>query len=198
MAIEHGYCALSELKARLDIQDDRSDSLLEDVIEAASRKIDGYCGRRFYAATETRYYTPDLWDELPVDDLVSVTTLKTDYDSDRTYETAWSASDYELDPPNAASDGMPYTRIRVTPTGRYAFPAYQRRSVEVVGSFGWPDVPHAIREATLILASRFHKRKDAPFGIAGNAELGQLTLPANDPDVIRLVADYRRFALVGV
>lgn len=195
MAITNGYCTLAELKARLDILDDKSDTILEQNIEAASRKIDGWCGRSFYSATATRYFTPEQWDVLDVPDLVSVTTLKTDEDGDRTYETTWTASDYELDP----DTGPPYTRVYVTPSGYYAFPVGMRRSVQIVGTWGWSTVPHSIREATLILAARYFKRKDSPMGAQiGNTEMGNLTIPANDADVTKLVSDYRRFALVGV
>lgn len=193
MAITNGYCTLSELKSRLDILGDSYDAILEQNIEAASRKIDGYCGRHFYSATETHYYQSERWDEVDTDDIVSVSSLTTDEDGSRTYATTWGALDFELGP----GDSAPYTRIYATPTGAYAFP-FERRSIRVAGTFGWSAVPDAVREATLILAARFYKRKDAPFGIAGAPELGQLTLPANDPDVIRLVSDYRKFALVGV
>jgi hypothetical protein len=63
MAITNGYVTLPELKARLYSanpnmqQDPLDDAGLERVIEAVSRWIDADRGRRFYAATETRYYT---------------------------------------------------------------------------------------------------------------------------------------------
>lgn len=94
---------------------------------------------------------------------------------------------------------MPYTRIYIAPTSPYAFPVYQRRGVQIVGSFGWPSVPHAVREATLLLAARYFKRKDAPMGAQiGNPEQGALSIPGKDADVDRLLMGYRRFALVGV
>lgn len=197
MAISNGYCTLAELKARLTIEtgDTADDATLEAVIEAASREIDGLCSRHFYSATETHYYEAEQWDEIEVDDLVSVTTLKTDEDQDRAYETTWGATDFELGP----GDSAPYTRIYATPTGAYAFPVGQRKAVQVVGTFGWPSVPDAVNEAALLVAARLFKRKDAPLGIqVGKPEFGNLSIPANDPDVTRLLAPYRRFALIGV
>lgn len=199
MAITNGYCTLDELKARLDLLDTANDAVLEQTIEAASRTVDMLCSRHFYASTETRYYTPEFWDELRMDDLVSVTTLKTDEDADGVYETTWGATDFVLDPPNAASDGRPYTRVAITPAGAHAFPMYQRRGVQITGSFGWPSVPVAIREATLMLAARYFKRKDAPMGAQiGNADMGALTIPGKDPDVDRLLMGYRAFDVIGV
>lgn len=199
MAISNGYCTLAELKSRFDILDATDDTILEQTIEAASRTVDTLCSRRFYAATETRYYTADDPDLLWVDDIASVTTLKTDEDADGSFETTWGPTDFQLDPPNASGDGLPYTRIYIAPTSPYAFPVYQRRGVQIVGSFGWPSVPHAVREATLLLAARYFKRKDAPMGAQiGNPEQGALSIPGKDPDVDRLLMGYRRFALVGV
>ena len=68
-----------------------------------------------------------------------------------------------------------------------------------MGTFGWSAVPDAVHEATLLVAARLFKRKDAPLGIqVGKPEFGNLSIPANDPDVTRLLAPYRRFALIGV
>ena len=197
MAITNGYCTLDELKARLNIQlgDTTDDAMLENSIEAASRTVDGMCARHFYSATETHYYDAEQWDEIEVDDLVSVTTLKTDEDQDRVYETTWGATDFELGP----GDSAPYTRIYATPTGSHAFPVWQRKAVQVVGTFGWSAVPDAVREASLLLAARYHSRRNTPLGIqVGKPEFGNLSIPGKDPDVERLLMPYRRFALIGV
>ncbi len=197
MAIVNGYAGIDQLKASLDIQlgDTNDDDLLERAIEAASRSIDELCGRHFYSATETRYYEADGWDVIDVDDLVSVTSVKTDEDQDRVYETTWAVTDFELDP----SDGPPYTRIYATPTGSYAFPVWQRRAVQVVGTFGWSAVPMPITQACLLMAARVWKRKDTPLGIqVGKPEFGNLSIPGKDPDVERLLMPYRKFMLIGV
>lgn len=199
MAIQNGYCTLTEIKARLDITDTADDTILENIVEAASRHIDGYCNRRFYAASETRYFTPDAIDWLFVDDLLTVTTFKTDEDADRVYETTWATTDYDLEPVNATYTGEPYTMVTLPPTTRYAFPSHAR-AVQIVGSFGYASTtPDAINEACLLIAARLFKRKDAPFGVTGTAELGQLqVLPGEDQDAKRLLAPYRRFAIGAV
>lgn len=194
----NGYITLSELKSRLDITSATYDSLLDAAIEAASRQIDAYTGRRFYrnATDETRYYTatePDLL--LLPDDLGSLTSLATDDDGDRVYETTWASTDYDLEPANAALDGQPYTAIRVTPLGRYTFPSTSR-GVRLVGRFGYSTlaaVPDAVAEAAAIQAARLFKRRDSPFGMAGSPEFGVLrALPPLDPDVRALLAPFVR------
>lgn len=130
------------VQARIDILHDATDSAedtrLEQIITEASRWIDGECQRRFYPVTETRVYTPGDASFLDVDDLLSITTLKTDQDGDRSFETTWAAAtDYYLWPDNAAAENKPYTRIVVdTVSGINRFPV-RRQSVQIVGSFGY-------------------------------------------------------------
>lgn len=78
MAITNGYCTLVEFNAdkRITSTDATDDTVIEGIIEDASRLIDRTCGRTFYARTETRLYDkPEdkvLWLD---DDLLTVTTL---------------------------------------------------------------------------------------------------------------------------
>jgi hypothetical protein len=196
MTITNGYATIAEFKSRfypVGIVDITDDAVIEAIIEAVSRLIDERTGRRFYKNTtdETRYYTAQRGDELIVDDLVSITTLKTDEDGDRTYETTWAATDYDLLPYNAALDGKPYFMIQTSPNGDYSFPLVEK-GIQISGVFGWPAVPKMIKEACLIQSSRLFKRKDAPFGVTGTAEMGQLSVIARlDPDVTILVDPYR-------
>lgn len=199
MTITNGYCTLADLKARLftgtPTVDATRDTILEDVIEAASRWIDDQCGRRFYTASETRTYTAQDYDLLFIDDLVSVTTLKTDEDEDRTYETTWATTDYDLEPENAALRGAPYTMIRITPDGDYSFPVGVRRGVQIAGSFGYAStVPDPVKQACLMQAARLYKRKDAILGVAGVGQLGQQTVQRvpSDDEIMELLRPYRR------
>lgn len=194
MAITNGYATLAELKARLGITDTPDDAVLEAVIEAASRAIDGETGRVFYAATATRYFTAEDSELLFVDDLLSVTTLKTDLDGDRTYETTWAATDYDLEPYNST----PYTRIQIAPRGTRTFPT-GRRGVEIAGSWGYAaTAPDAINEACLLMAARLFKRKDAVFGVLMNPEFGTARLPQVDQDVKLLIRPFVRMNLGAV
>lgn len=199
MAITNGYCTLAQLQARLNIEDTIDDTVLEQVITAVSRLIDAYCGRRFYAATETRYYSPKHADWCPVDDLLAVTTLSTDDAGNRTWSTTWAATDYDLVPPNAVVDGGPYTAVETAPGGRYSLPSITR-GLKIAGSFGYSaTTPAVVREAALLQATRVFKRRDAPFGIMGSFDLGQLqTIQRIDPDVAMMLQGVIRYNMVIV
>lgn len=193
------YCEVEELREWLGtLPADTSDALLLSVILAASRKIDGECGRVFYQeAAATKTFTADHGGYLSIDDLVSVTTLKTD-DGTRTYGTIWATTDYDLTPDNAAARNEPYTSIVLAPNGTQAFTTL-RKGVQVVGTWGWPGVPEAVKQATLILASRVFHRKDSPYGVAGSSGLGEVVMIGKvDPDVVALIAPYRRMSVMGV
>lgn len=192
MAISNGYCTLNELKARLGITDNADDTILENVIEAASRVIDSDCNTRFYAASETRYFSAEAPGVVTVDDLLSVSSLTTDDNVDGTYSTTWATTDYQLMPFNST----PYREIRVKPGGAKLFPvsAYQGL-VKVIGSFGYSSTtPDAINEACLILSARYFKRKDAIFGVLGSAELGTLYIQNlnKDGEYIRAIQKFVR------
>lgn len=196
MPLSSAYTTLATLKARLRIAAADDDATLENTITAASRAIDQHTGRRFYAATETRYYTPlSAVCLLLPDDLRSITTLKTDEDGDRTFEITWSASlDYYLTPYNAATDGRPYEAVEVdSVNGRYEFPC-RARSVELAGSWGYCATgshPAPIEEACLRLAERLYQLRNAPLGVAGTVETGIIRI-ATDRDLADLLWPYRR------
>ncbi len=142
MTITFGYVTLAEAKARLwpstAEADTTEDTLIEDLITFASRKIDDDTEHRFYttAADETRYYTP-LWYDCIYEDIVSITTLQTDEDGDGVFENTWTIDDdYVLLPHNAALDGDCYNKIQIASNGAYRFPANRHSSVKIVGKFG--------------------------------------------------------------
>ncbi len=60
MAITNGYCTLAELKASLAITDSVDDTPLEAAVTAASRMIDDYTGRFFYADGTTQWCNVQL------------------------------------------------------------------------------------------------------------------------------------------
>lgn len=171
------YASDLQLMDRLciDENDSRRAALIE-ILEGSSRWIDKETGHRFYASTETRYYTADwsssqalsdtgvpYWagqrrgagvDSLEIDELLSVSTLKSDADGDGVYETLWTVStDYWLGPRNALANGKPYTRIhRNAVAGRYFFPLFEN-GMQVAGSFGTiAATPADIRELCLMVA----------------------------------------------
>jgi len=205
IAIVNGYATLLEFTNRFfpaGANDHLDDAVIEGVIEAVSRQIDGLFSRKFWknGTAEARYYTAEFGDLLYTDDIVSIATLKADEDGDRVYERTWATTDYDLEPYNALLQYpvQPYTSIRVSHKGNYSFPG-TRRGVEITGLFGWPAVPDPINEACLIQSIRIFKRRDAPFGVTGSAEMGHLlVIPELDPDVMLMLAPYRRLSVGGI
>jgi len=187
-------CTLAELKERLSMPDDENDPMLGAIIDGVSDTIELLTGRRFYATTETRYYQADDPYTLTVDDLLTITTLKTDDNANRVYGTTWTTSDYDLEPDNAALAGEPYHTIRVAPLGRYFFPSW-RRGVQIAGSFGYcTTAPDPIREAALLACEQMYKRKDAPLGMMGSSGFFQ-SIKAQlegDPQIGPILKLYRR------
>ncbi|MAH46762.1 hypothetical protein CMI37_13115 [Candidatus Pacearchaeota archaeon] len=205
MAVTNGYCTLAELRAQISITeagDTTDDSVLEQRIEAISRAIDYLTGRRFYTtdADESRYYSPPhprLF--LCPDDILSITTLKTDEDGDLDYDNTWSSStDYFLEPYNAAVETppRPFTRIRTMVSGNYGFPTIPK-GTEITGKFGYSTAanqPPQIKAATLLAAQKAFMRRGAPFGLAGgpNARLQLAAFIQQDLDVMMFIEPFKR------
>lgn len=188
------YVTSDELKATLDLSGETfANADIADALETASRVIDKTCKRRFYAdanVNQVRYYTPVVTNLLRIDDLVTLTSLKTDPGGDGTFEETWvENTDFVLCPLNPelvdASVREPWTLIETHPRGSYEFPTRYPRSVQVTGKFGWAAVPSQVSTATTLLAHRFLRRmREAPFAIIGIG-IDQLAarLPTTDPDV---------------
>jgi hypothetical protein len=202
--ITNGYATLADVKAALRIPtgDTQDDSLLEISIEAASRQIDGFCERVFTQSTATRIYRPTDVFTVDIDDLQTLTFLKTDSDGSGVFSTTWSATDYQLNPLNGISGGIrsPYTQIRAV--GEYLFPIYEPQnvnsneaSVQIAGVWGFATIPTAIKQATIILSMRQFKRYDSPTGVMGFGDLGVMRVGAVDPDISALLMPFRRMFL---
>jgi len=199
MAITNGYATLTQVKSALRIEDTIDDTLIELAIESASREIDGYTDRVFYdVGTATRIYLPIDSFTVQIDDLQSLTTLKTAPSSDGFTDT-WSATDYQLEPLNGQAGGLSTPSTRIRAVGDYVFPIWNPRvtdsyeaTVQVVGTFGFASVPMDIVQATILLSMRQFKRYDSPLGVAGFGDLGAMRVTKFDPDVEALVAPWRK------
>lgn len=193
------YIELEQLKATAELTGHTfADADLRAAINAACRAIDNICGRRFYPdsdALQVRYYTPlGRNGSLPIDDLVTVTSVEADTDGDGVFEQTWTNNtDYVLEPLNAAADGRPWDTIRLHPSSAVYLPAYPR-SVKVTAKFGWLTTPAAVVEAATLVASRLAKRaREAPFGVAGVGIDGEaIRIAGSDSDVAMLLNDYVR------
>jgi hypothetical protein len=191
------YATLAEFKAAVGITDSTDDGALQSVLDATDTLIDLYCDRKtgFGTASETRYYTAEDYEYVLTDDLVSVTTLQTDDDANGTYETTWtSGTDYVLAPRNAALDGFPYTEIDTSVTWPRNFPKDVYLGVKVVGVFGFPAVPAAVKQAEIIQAGAVWNSRTAPFGVIGSADLGGILRMSRalHPEAALILEPYRK------
>ena len=194
MAITNGYATLAEVKAALRVTDSIDDTLIENAIEGASRRIDGYCGRWFYKSSPTAIsiYPIDSYN-IRVDDIANTTVIvKTDNDGDGTFETTLTqGTDYQLEPLNAVLKQIPFNRI--VAIGDRTFPiilAPDRPLVQVTAYWGWDAVPDDVREACVLLSIRGFARLNAALGVVGFADMA-FQVRAVDPDVRDLLSPYR-------
>ena len=171
MAVVHGYIAVDELRDLLRDQLSAYDHEYERAIAAASRSIDAYCGRHFWAETtpSARTFRADQDDLVWCGDISSTTGLvvKTDDNGDGVYETTWTIdTDFILEP-FERMNYRPYERIaavggRLFPVN-YRIgnrPASRRPRTQVTALWGWPAVPDEVKSATAIVAVDHFRAKD--------------------------------------
>jgi hypothetical protein len=203
MAITNGYATLAEIKAYMSISDTTDDSLLENLVESASRSIDRIANRRFYldATASARLYRAYSNIFVFVDDIGSTTSLvvKTDEDGNGTYsKTLTLNTDFILDPLTSQSLNRPFTQLTMV-SNTESWPIFPgltsnglRPGVQVTAKWGWPAVPDDLNMACLILTADLYKRKDAPGGILGLGDLGVVRMSPIGRDVTAMVRAYKK------
>lgn len=196
MAITNGYATLAEIKDYLEITSSSHDTDLERSVEAASRKIDQFCGRIFYDTGSATAKTFRAWHpyELDVPDFSTTTGLivQTDTSADGTYDETWTiTTDFVVEPVGTHLGTVPYNRM--VAVGARAFPTWGRRPrVQVTARWGWTAVPTDVEIVCLELAGELFKRKDAPFGVANFNEFGAVRVSGSDDRVLQRLDHYRR------
>jgi hypothetical protein len=206
ISLNQRYCSVEELKSRLGIPDTSDDLELQLAVEAASRSVDEMTRRYFWRGTGVRTYIPESIYYQSTDDLVSVTSLMVDRDGDGVYEETWvQGTDYQLQVapgrfnPAAHGEQWPYTGFNIVGP-KYipvTWPWSHLDRIQVTGVFGWPAVPLAVKQASLIAAADLFRLKDAPFGVAGFGEFGAVRIQAN-PRVMSLLQRYINGQRAGV
>lgn len=192
------YAELATLKLALSITDTDRDALLLSALTAASRQIDQYTGRRFYADEVVSARTFTLTGRvatdadgqlLLLDDIADTTGLivETGAAGSATW-TAMTSGQYEVTPDNAVSLGLPITGLRSFSGNGWVTGLFRPRA-RITARWGWPAVPDVVAQACLIQAARLYKRKDSPEGVAGSAEWGVVRVSRVDPDVQALLAN---------
>lgn len=195
------YAELENVKARLGIPegDTEDDALIGRRITSASWAIEELANRGHSPGfgldvdPSARQYRPagrTVWvrecggELLLIDDLGSVGNLVVEVGDG----TDWSDITELVtpDPLNAIAEGRPVTGLLLE--GR----RWSVRRVRVTERWGWPAIPAGAVEATELLTVRLHRRKDAPWGVAGFGESGTVQIAKQDPDVLALVDGLRR------
>lgn len=217
MTVTNGYCTADELSRRL-ASDGVSvstvfDDELAEAVTSASRAIDAYCNRRFYADSVA---TARVFDRIRVrtdrqgrqyvdiDDCqaASITAVAEDAGDTGTYGTTWAASTdyytYPLNGLNERGETWPITRLVGTGTKTARTTGY-RPVFQVTAKWGWAAVPANIKHACLIVSADLVKQREAPLGIAGYGEFGVVRVQ-NDVlrRVVSLLAPYRRDNLAPI
>lgn len=208
-APSNAYADLADLKLWLNISAAVNDDLGRRALNAASRAVDAYCQRRFWLdpTPVARTFQPDDLLELDMVDQDSTAcvgttdgfSIATDATGKGNFDVVWSPTDYQLlpsDAPLASPEPKPFTGIRAI--GGRTFPwlvntwLTRLDRVQVTARWGWPEVPEAVAEATLIKAARLYLRKDSPQGVIGFGDFGPVRVSAKgDPDVCDLLDPYR-------
>jgi hypothetical protein len=159
------YASVVEYKDWVHITDSLDDDTIERALLAGSRGVDNFCDTRF---SQTAAGTARLFDTcdprwVRIGDVVAVTEVATD--------------------PNR--DGVFGTLTFPSPTKRLGL-------IRVTGTWGWPAVPDAVVQSTLLVAHRLVKRKDSPEGVTGFDQFGTVRISTrDDPDAVRYLTPYR-------
>lgn len=132
------YATIGDVKGVLGITATTDDTVIRKICESASRLIDNYCSgaqkRYFYCETATKYFDGAV--PLRIDDLLTITSIKTDEDGDGTFEnTLTVTTDYLLYPLN----GYPKTKVELSIGGNYGSFGASKKGCQIVGLWGYGD-----------------------------------------------------------
>lgn len=151
----------AEAKAHLRVDHSDEDTLIDNLVSAATTHLDGYAGVLGRALTtqtwkiETDAFADPL--RLPVGDLIAVTSVKY-YDLNNAQQTL-ATTVYGA----FSDDGGPYIGLKADQD----WPdVYDRRdAIEVIWTAGYgataANVPQAIRQAALLLVGHWYTNRDA-------------------------------------
>jgi len=158
MTITNGYATLSDWKNHQDATsvDYADDSVVEVLIEAASRLIDNETRRTFYARTATNKYDVPDGNVLYIedDDLLTITKLM---NGDGTTLTT---NDYILKPNNSSPKWAVQLKSSSTVSWETDSSGNSEQAISIEGTWGWSaTAPADIKEACLQIATNYYKRR---------------------------------------
>jgi len=205
MAITNGYATQTELVSYIAsannqalIATDNRGTELDAAISTVSRAIDQFCGRVFWDAgsATARVFRADRTSVIDVDEFSTAAGLviATDTGGDGTFDTTWTASDYQLEPLNGIRDGRtgwPYRTVRAVAGLSFPVDWQGQARVQITAQWGWAAVPDEVHQACLIWAHRLLRRSESPEGVAGFGDFGAVRLTSVDRDVETLLTPFR-------
>jgi hypothetical protein len=209
MAIVNGYITQNDLKEFVGIptSDTADDDLLDNAINGASRQIDAFCGRKFYAdgSTSARAFFTNDYFRLAVDDISTSTGLvvKYDDDDDGTYEVTVPSNEFQLLPINGVVggiEGSPFYIIQLNSNGSFEWPisnTSNRPYAQITANWGYAATPEPIKYACKMLSSELFAMRNAPLGVAGVGDFGVVNVQQNR-EVTRLLAPFRKATIYGI
>lgn len=190
------YCMWQDVAQYLALGGNADQVALTDRVAAAMDAVHDYCGWRFDTTSAT--YTFGVCDpyDLDLGDLplasTGTVTIAEDPNDSGVYSSTVAGSAVLYLPQNGRRSGMawPTTTVRRV-SGTWPSSALGRHTVQITGTFGWPEVPAAVKQATIAIAGWIHTNKAAP-------NLSEFGPPSQRiPAAERLLARYRRGALVA-
>lgn len=208
--VTHGYCTEDDLREQLGdlVQQNLSSRQLIRAVNAASRAVDDWTDRRFWADAEptTRLVYPkgddgyELWLDVDIAS-TSGLAIATDPNGNGSYTNVFDAADYRLWPYDATLPGSLYGGWwKLESAGRWRFDVrgingrHGYLPVQITARFGWSFLPDPVEQATLLVAAQLFKRKDAPFGVAQFGDIAAVQIVRQDKDVQGLLQRYQRDA----
>lgn len=203
------YASLSDLRAWQGIHDGADDTELNLALAAAESAVSAWCGYDFdlNANPSARVFVAVnryLLDLSAVGLTIGSTNglaVAVDDDDDGTFEVAWAAADYQVEPVNSIGPGgitWPGTHLRAVGDYRWPVGGTGRARVQVTARWGWPAVPTPVKLATIILATAWHQRRATMTGRSGFDGFFSAAI-ADDRSVQDLLQPYRAgVAITGI
>ncbi len=174
------YVSSTELKQAINLDGSTLDADIDRALGSASRAVEKATSRRFWldSSDSTHYYTAINKSFVYIDDLTSVTSVSSD-------GALLDSSAYFLEPVNNPTIDEPY--LWIESDGAFST---LRQSIEVVGKFGWPEIPENVKQIVIVTANKMLKRaREAPWGIIQQQGFDGLALRIvrEDPDILYLL-----------
>lgn len=200
MALLNAYCTVQHVRDQLsDAGANASQERIERAINATSRAIEAFTGRRFWQdeTPVARRYRPRDPEVVMVRDIATSSGLIVQTGpGDNTWPDTWTlGTDFELAPLDADADGMPFAWWQLVAIGGRQFPVHDLRpTLKTTNVGGWSQLPDEVNSASILKSTGLFKRSDAVWGVADFGEFGAVRITKRDVDVMDLLNPFVRYS----